>query len=641
MQNTTGDNNMKFIFNRPRAALAIAALFALAVAPARASSHMDAPLITLDPSANTTDVYAFLQKRPSDNAKVLVTSLAVYPFEEPGIGPNKYNFDDNVLYQIHLSLGTDRTAGLPTISYQFRFTTTYKNQGTILQSYLGVVSDVDDANQNLTQHYTLTKVDHRTNTSTVLGTGVVPPNNQGIATPFYNTGDNGENLAKPGVSSATALDKYTKQAISTFTAGSASYVAFAGQREDGFYADVQAVFDLLQFRTGKATFDSQAGFNVHEMVLGIPVSELGSDQQVVGVYATTSRQTMRVLTDGAGSVGQANSGAFVQVGRQGNPLFNEGLVAIQDKDLYSRTQPSSDSTLFDKYARTPELAHLINAIIFKGQMVAPETNRTDLVGIFIPDVIKVDLSTNAARLAGGGANFAANPDDTGFSRLGIFGGDTLTSTVQTGFFNNGTLPGGWPNGRRYGDDVLDIAVTAILSDLRDPANPKITSGDGIDNVSKNDSVFSKTFPYAGTPHNGRNHDHHDTTAAGAGMADRFENVSTRGFVQGGDNILIGGIIVGGTGTKSIIVRALGPSLPVPHPLADPVLQIYQGSTKIAENDNWKTGGQQMAIQATGRAPMKDTESAIVIDLAPGVYTMLVGSHDTTTGIGLVEAYELP
>jgi hypothetical protein len=69
--------------------------------------------------------------------------------------------------------------------------------------------------------------------------------------------------------------------------------------------------------------------------------------------------------------------------------------------------------------------------------------------------------------------------------------------VQTGFFNNGTVPGGWPNGRRFGDDVVDIAVTAILSDLRDPANPVITSADGIDNVSKNDSVYNKVFPYAG------------------------------------------------------------------------------------------------------------------------------------------------
>src|SRR5262250_3107260 len=145
----------------------------------RASSHMDAPLIILDPAANTTDVYAFVDQ--DGNQKSLVLALGVYPHEEPGIGPNKYNFDDNVLYQIHVALGPDVAAGRATLSYQFRFATNFKNQNTILQSYLGVVQHVGDANQNLTQTYTVTKVDHRTHQETVLGTGVVPPNNQGNA----------------------------------------------------------------------------------------------------------------------------------------------------------------------------------------------------------------------------------------------------------------------------------------------------------------------------------------------------------------------------------------------------------------------------------------------------------------------------
>lgn len=624
------------------AALGVAILTIALPNATRASSHMDAPLITLDPSANTTDVYAFVHNRESDNTKVLATSLAVYPFEEPGIGPNKYNFDDNVLYQIHVALGADVAAGNPTISYQFRFTTTFKNQGTILQSFLGVIQDVDDANQNLTQRYTVTKIDHRTGVSTELGNGVVPPNNQGIATPKYNTGDDGENVARPGVSSADQIDHYTQQSIATLNGAAAPYRSFAGQREDGFYGDIQAIFDLLQLRKGKASFDSQAGFNVHEMALEIPLSELGGDQQVVGVYATTSRQSMRVLTDGSATPGTANSGPFVQVGRQGNPLFNEGLVALQDKDLYSRTQPSQDANLFAKYASSPELAKLINAIIFKGQKVAMEDNRTDLVGIFIPDLIKVDLSTDAARLAGGGANFASNPDDAGFSRLGIFGGDALTSKVQTGFFNNGTVPGGWPNGRRFGDDVVDIAVTAILSDLRDPANPKITSADGIDNVSTNDSVYSKVFPYAGTPHNGRNHEHHNVSATGATSQERFNNIATRGLIQSGDNVLIGGIIVGGNANKKVVVRGIGPSLSdknVANPLPNPIIQVFQNDTKIAENDNWKDS-QQDALTATGLAPSRDEEAAVLLDLAPGNYTMVVRSADGSSGIGVVEAYDI-
>ncbi|MEO5720159.1 MAG: DUF4331 domain-containing protein [Chthoniobacterales bacterium] len=625
-----------------RTAPACAALLALALlapAPARASSHMDAPLITLDPAANTTDVYAFLTRR--NGVKYLSTSLAVYPFEEPGIGPNKYNFDDNVLYKINVALGNDVAAGVATVTYEFRFTTRYKNRDTILQSYLGVVQNVDDASQNLTQTYTVTKVVNATNTRTALGTGVVPPNNQGIATPFYNTGDNGNNLARPGVSDPAQLDKYTAQTIMPLTGG---YRSFAGQREDGFYADVQSIFDLLQLRSGSATFDSQAGFNVHEMALEIPVTDLGGDQQVVAVYATTSRQTTRVLTDGVASTDPVNTGPFVQVGRQGNPLFNEGLVAIKDKDLYSRTQPSADATLFRDYALNPELARLINALVFTGgQQPAPETNRTDLVGIFIPDMIKIDLSTGPARLAGGGASFAANPDDAGFSRLGIFGGDTLTSTVQT-FLGSNQVPGGWPNGRRFGDDVVDIAISALISDLRSTP-PDIRVADGIDNVSKNDSVYNKVFPYAGTPHNGRNHEHHNTTAAGAGNStNRFLNVATRGLVQTGDNVLIGGIIIGGTNNSRVLVRALGPSLTgmmVNGVLADPTLEIYQGGVKIAENDNWMVPAAQVAaIRATGLAPTNDLEAAVLIDLAPGNYTMVVRGKNGTTGVGLVEAYQV-
>ena len=122
---------------------------------------------------------------------MLVTALGVYPFEEPGIGPNKFNFDDDVLYEIHVATGGDVAAGRATLSYQFKFDTKFKNQKTILQSYLDVIQDVDDAAQNLTQFYTVTKVNHRTGSRDVLGKGVVPPNNQGNATPFYNKDDKG------------------------------------------------------------------------------------------------------------------------------------------------------------------------------------------------------------------------------------------------------------------------------------------------------------------------------------------------------------------------------------------------------------------------------------------------------------------
>jgi len=489
---------IEYLLSRGMLAL-LAAQFAGA---AHASSHMDAPLITRDPSANTTDVYAFVNT--NGGKKCLTVALGVYPFEEPGIGPNLYNFDDNVLYQIHLALGTDYKVGKADLSYQFQFTTHYKNQTTILPSYLGVVENVGDASQNLTQTYTVTKVDHRVpgrNNTTLLGAGVVPPNNQGIATPLYNQGDDGENPAKDGVATAAELDPYTAEAITNLSHG---YRVFAGQRDDGFYGDIQAVFDLLQLRNPGV--DAQAGFNIHEMVLEIPVSELGGDQQIVGVYATTSRRQIAILRPGEGHFDNfpgEDSGGWVQVARQGNPLFNEGLVAVADKDLYSSTSPTQDEMLFKKYALTPQLAHLLNVIVF-GSTVAPESNRTDIAGIFIPDLIKVDLSTGPCRLGGNGTPTGADPNDPDFSPLGIFGGDVLTSTVQPGF-GGGTVPGGWPNGRRFGDDVVTIAVTAIISDLR--VSPPIIRGPAGDNVNWNDVAYNKVFPYESTPHNGRNHLH--------------------------------------------------------------------------------------------------------------------------------------
>jgi Domain of unknown function (DUF4331) len=216
---------------------------------------------------------------------------------------------------------------------------------------------------------------------------------------------------------------------------------------------------------------------------------------VVGIYATTARKALTVLNDPRAPL---TRGEFVQVHRKANPAFCELLVAGKDKDLFTETPPTVDKTLFAKYALAPELAGLLGA--------APnlQTARTDLAGIFIPDLIKVDLSTDAAHLAG-------NPDDLGFNRLSIFGGDTLKSMVQQGF-GGGTVPGGWPNGRRFGDDVLGIAVIAILSDLRTNP-PQIFTGFNpaifnVGGVVRNDITYNRVFPYAPTPHNGRNNLHH-------------------------------------------------------------------------------------------------------------------------------------
>ncbi len=464
-----------------------------------ASSHMDAPLITLDDAANTTDVYAFVSR--DNGIDYLSTALAVYPFEEPGIGPNIYRFDDNVLYQIHVSVGDDLAAGRPTLSYQFKFNTAFKDKQTIRQAFLGVIENVDDENQNLTQTYTVKKINHRNKRRQILGSGVVPPNNQGLVTPYYNSGNDGDNPAKDGVAEISKLDRYTSQSIYSLEN---DYIAFAGQRDDGFYADIQSIFDLdFTFGGPNKPFDSQGGYNVHTIALNIPFDQIGGSDQVVGVYATTSRRRFSVLSNNLERRKDRNFGRWIQVGRQGNPLFNEALVALQDKDSYNRTSPANDPFLFGQYALEPELAQILVPLLGLPENLL--TDRVDLAGIFIPDMIKVDLSTGPARLAGGGSG---NPNDTGFSRLSVFGGDALTSQVQAGLpgFPEGTIPGGWPNGRRYGDDVVDIAVTAVISDLR--TNPLILRGPAGDRVDGNDIGYNKVFPYAATPLNGRNHGHH-------------------------------------------------------------------------------------------------------------------------------------
>jgi hypothetical protein len=475
-------------------------LAALVPLSGMASSHMDAPLVTLDPAANTTDVYAFVTTRNA--AKYLTVALAVYPHEEPGVGPNKYNFDDNVLYRIRVATGsnlptasTPKPASAPTATYEFAFTTSYKNRGTIAQSYLGVINAVDDAQQNLTQRYTVTKVD-KANKRTVLFTNaIVPPNNQGLTTPQYNQSNSGENPAKEGVATESALDAYTTAGIFTNPLG---YQVFAGQRDDGFYGDIQSIFDLdFSFAGPTKPFDSQSGYNVHTIVLNIPLTDLGGDQQLAGVWADTSRRAATVLRN---TGVDSNTGAWVQVGRQGNPLFCEAFLPGLVKDSYNRSVVAEDLLRFRSYATAPELASILGAPADR------QVNRSDLAGIFIPDIIKVDLSTGPARLAGGSAQGAA-ADDAGYHRLGIFGGDTLTSSIQPGF-GGGTVPGGWPNGRRFGDDVIDIGVIAVLSDLR-TSPPQIFGSPttDIDRVTSNDIGYNKVFPYAATPLNGRNHQH--------------------------------------------------------------------------------------------------------------------------------------
>ena len=472
------------------AAGALAAL-ALGAGAARAASHSDAPLSKQDAHANITDVYAFITPKFNDfQVKVLNVVVHVRPLIDPGDGATFERFADDALYSIHI---TNPATGATAVRYDFQFSGVsgsaggsgmFKNLDTILSfgrgTEVGPIQNVDDARHNFTQKYRVTRT--AGGTSTVIATDrLTPPPNVGLrTTPFYND-KNGR--AVSGATTFAALDRYTQQTIYGLKSGE---VVFAGERDDGFYADIAGIFDLLDPRilgtdgrgqTGNGV-DFFKGYDVLAYCMQVPVDSLSAVPGFpsVGVYASVSRPqvTLRVPTQQALSLG-----SFVQVNRMGNPLFNEVLVAIRDKDNYLRAAPTEDATRFVTYAQNPELAVLLNAVF--GTTIQAN-NRTDLVGIFIPDVLRVDTSTPTVRLAG----------QAGFNRLSVFGGDTTTNA------KGATVPSGWPNGRRLGDDVGDIALTA-LANGPNFTPPILPLGD---NINANDIAFHRVFPYTATPHAG-------------------------------------------------------------------------------------------------------------------------------------------
>ena len=518
---------MKILLTAGASALALASA-------AFSSSHMDAPLITLDDPANTTDVYAFITER--DGQQYLTTALSVYPFQEPGIGPNSYRFDEEVRYTIHLSTGDDIAAGRSTIAYEFQFETEFADTATILQTFLGPLQPNGDdfpENQNLRQTYSVTKVTSATREREELASGVrVPPNNQGLVTPFYNQGNDGNNRAKEGVGSEGALDPYTQMGVTEI---GDDHVVFAGQRDDAFYADIQSIFDLdFSFTGGDKPFDSQGGFNVHTIVLSIPLEDVVvrsgssrrpqiSEAQFAGVFATTSRSRFERRSPGDTALqdsdldGRTGLG-LQQVGRQGNPLFAEALLPVADKDRYNRGDIRQDAQ-YRPSVVNPQLSAVLGVTPIIPQLPdipgQPEANDFSLLeAIFIPDMIKIDLTTGPTTLAG----------QSGFDRLSVFGGDVLASELTSPLNFGGVVPAGWPNGRRFGDDVIDIAVIALggagplapdndsLEALQRALTTQYANAD-VDRVAENDITYNTVFPYAATPLNGRNHPHHGEQAS--------------------------------------------------------------------------------------------------------------------------------
>jgi hypothetical protein len=407
----------------------------LAPAASQASSHREAPLIAEDPTADNTDLYAY---RSTDAPNSLTVIANWIPAEDPAAGPNWYRFSEGARYSIKIDRNGDAK---PDVTYRFRF----KNRDASL--FLG----------NTVQDYTVTRV--KNGQELVVARGVTPPNNIGPRT----------------------TPNYAQTAANAVTNLAGGGKVFAGQREDAFYADIGAIFDLVAIRKGTGNMgggkDFFANYAVHGIALQVPISQLDDSDHTVGVWATTERPQMKIRSYRKNGIRRLqHEREWVQVSRLGNPLINEVIIPTKLKDRWNCLSPATDAQ-FVQYYRQPILAAVINQLYGLG---VPEQNRDDLVAVLLTGV--PGLNNTGSKLADMLRINLSIPPTAMPNRLGVFGGDLA----------------GFPNGRRLGDDVVDIAERAVAGKLKGhPAGALL--GDGVDG---NDVPNLNVFPYENIPPSG-------------------------------------------------------------------------------------------------------------------------------------------
>jgi Domain of unknown function (DUF4331) len=467
-------------------AVAVGVLAGTSIVPiAGASSHREAPSISRDPEADNTDLYAFV----SPDKPNTVTFVANYiPLQDPAGGPNFNSFGDDVLYSINVDNKGD---GEDHIQYQFRFKTTIRNPNTFLYN-TGPISSPSDPDWNMPQTYSVTRVENGKATK-LADDLLTPPDNIGPrSTPNYN------DIATQAVHSLSGVHGTGK--------------VFAGQRDDPFFVDLGSIFDLGGLRPFNSLHllplanepgrDNLQGLNVHSIVIQVPITDLTADHSmpsgasdpkaVIGVYASASRHKVTVLDDD--NANDIEQGPFVQVSRLGEPLINEVIIPLGQKDKWNRHDPADDVAFVDRY-KNPELAGLIN-LLYPSLPNAPTTGRDDLVTILLTGIPGVNFlatgDTKADLLRLNMMIPPSNPNPNNVDRLGALAGQ----------FD------GFPNGRRLADDIVDIELRAvacgygpILQSALGLCNlsPNNQIGDGVDH---NDVRFRTTFPYVANPHQG-------------------------------------------------------------------------------------------------------------------------------------------
>jgi hypothetical protein len=472
------------------------------------SSHREAPAISKDPVADSTDLYAFVS--PDDPSTV--TILANYvPLEAPQGGPNFFEFGDDVLYQILIDNDAD---GMPEIVYGFQFTTSVQNPNTFLYN-TGPISSLTDANWNRRQTYTVTR-------STVSGQPTVI--GSGLSSPPCNIGPR-------------STPNYVSLAQAAVHKLSSGETVFAGQRAEGFYVDLGSVFDLAALRPfqnlhliptpAAPGVNGTSGLNVHSIAIKIPKTMLTSDgsnptdpmsaKSVIGVWTSASRQasTMRGTTPGTA----VETGPWVQVSRLGNPLVNEVIIPMGSKDAWNANPANAESKFLAQYQH-PEVSKLL-PILYPGvfpNLAKLTAARADIVAILttgipagiVPGFQNYTGSTMADQLH---LNMAIPPTAKP-NIYGLLGGDAA----------------GFPNGRRVQDDVATIEVRALagltyaLVDKTytpDPAAALVTDFTTTDPTMvpvPMGSPFLNTFPYLGVPYDGYGAPH-NSTVLGAHLAE--------------------------------------------------------------------------------------------------------------------------
>ncbi len=464
-----------------------ACLLAATAGTALASSHREAPFITTSPKVDGTDFYMFrsyegIAANGTGGRSDYVTLIANYqPLQDAYGGPNYFSLDPNAQYEIHIDNNGDAKED---ITFQFRFKNKLNSVaipvGTqnvaipLIQA--GPVANVNDANLNLNETYSV---------------NVVRGDRRKGQVQAVTKSSGGASFEKPvdyiGVKTlgdAAAYEAYSQKHIHSVNIPGCAMPGkvFVGQRQEGFAVNLGTIFDLVNapasFLLDPANKDA-AGMgggkhpiqqkNVTTISMEVHKSCLtAGNDPVVGGWTTASLRQSRLL-DGAPPSGHQTSeragGAWTQVSRLGNPLVNELVIGLPDKDKFNASQPSGD-TQFLTYVTNPTLPGLLGLVLTGNLTGVAPTNlpRTDLVTTFLTGIAGVNKPANATPSEVLRLNTAIAPvmfaDQ---NRLGV-AGEVLRIGGVANLANAKDLAG-FPNGRRPKDDVVDIALVAVLGGL--------------------------------------------------------------------------------------------------------------------------------------------------------------------------------